>query len=109
MSQQYHNATELRTALSNEIRTTLSTLVTQVRTANSPVVITPASTVPYVNTSVGLQQVIIVAGTVSAVALTRNSISITLPASNEVFLLSPGDSFTATYTVAPTMTVMQLT
>jgi hypothetical protein len=58
----------------------------------------PATTVPYINNTETLQQIIVAGGTVSVVAINGVATGLTSGA----FVLSPGDTLTMTYTVAPT-------
>lgn len=45
----------------------------------------------------------VVGGTISAIALTRAGVSVSLAVSTPMIPLSPGDTVTITYTVAPTL------
>jgi hypothetical protein len=68
----------------------------------------------YTNNSNGLQQLIVSGGSLSAHTVTRNSVVINLYAFStslydNVVTLAPGDSYTPTWSTAPTFTVMQMT
>lgn len=64
----------------------------------------PATGVAYTNVSNGVQQVTIGGGTVSAIAINGSATGLT----NGAFVLSPNDTITPTYTVAPTWKVKQV-
>lgn len=68
-----------------------------------------ASPFTYSNTSASNQQLFIQGGTVSAITFNPNGgTGIPLNEVTNVLVLRPGDTVTVTYTVAPTMTTIQL-
>ena len=64
----------------------------------------PASASSYANNSIGNQQVSIGGGTVSAIAINGTSTGLV----SGTFILTPGDTITPTYSVAPTWVVKQI-
>jgi hypothetical protein len=67
-----------------------------------------ASPFTYTNASTGLQQVVVSGGTVSLVQIQRAATPISVGLLAGSFILAPGDQAVVTYTVAPTMTAVQL-
>lgn len=69
------------------------------------VVSTPASGSPY--TATKRQCVLVTLGTVTLVQYTRLGVVLSLPIVTGLIELSVGDSLTFTYTVAPTLTIIE--
>jgi hypothetical protein len=68
-----------------------------------------ASPATYTNTSSGMQQVVVVGGTLTVVTVTRNGTGASAGVVTDIVMLNPTDSLTITYSVAPTLSVIQMT
>jgi hypothetical protein len=80
---------------------------TSITSTSSPTVGT--SPYSYKNSSASNQQVLIVGGTISSISFTPSGGSaITINITTSQIILRVGDSISITYTVAPTLTVIQL-
>lgn len=67
-----------------------------------------ASPYTYTNASAFTQQVIVNGGTVTQIQIVRAATPVTTGLLDGVFILNPGDGLTITYSIAPTVTTINL-
>lgn len=68
-----------------------------------------ASPYTYTNASNGTQQAVLVGGTMTATGVVRGGTTATTSLVETCVVLNPGDGYVVTYTLAPTLSIFQIT